>query len=120
MGAFFLLRINDHMQYLRKISATLDGGGTFHGTDPHDCQLGHWLDDAGPQESAEYGPSAVAVFDALREPHEEFHLSSKRALAFKDAGDEAGAAAQSTQMHQLSNTLVAGLLELDGLASGKR
>lgn len=64
MGAFFLLRISDHMQYLRKITAALEGHGDFRGfgSDSHECKLGRWIDGAGRQESAGYGPVAVRLF----------------------------------------------------------
>lgn len=39
--AFFLQRINDHVQYLSKIKATLTRGGDFQGTHCQDCALGH-------------------------------------------------------------------------------
>lgn len=48
--AFFLLRLNDHIQYLKKIDATLAGTNNFEGTDCHDCKLGKWLYGVGVQE----------------------------------------------------------------------
>jgi hypothetical protein len=119
MGAFFLLRINDHMQYLRKISATLDGTGEFQGSSHHDCMLGRWINTTGPQECAEFGPAAVEVFKAIYDPHEAFHLASGRALAFRAAGREHDSARESTELHRLSNELVSKLLHLDSLAAGK-
>ena len=68
--AFFILRLNDHIQYLRKIQATLEGTGDFHGTDYHDCKLGKWLYSTGPAEAEAAGPEAKALFDSLFEPHQ--------------------------------------------------
>jgi hypothetical protein len=119
MGAFFLLRINDHMQYLKKIKATLDGAGEFRGGDHHSCKLGTWIDGAGPAEAAEVGPKAVASFERLYEPHERFHLASGRALALQEVDRVEECERAVTEMHQLSSTLVDLLLQLDAQASGR-
>jgi hypothetical protein len=120
MGAFFLLRMNDHLQYLGKIKATLDGRGDFQGSDHHSCKLGKWLDGEGPQEAACIGAEGKAVFDALVEPHRRFHEASNQALILKGDGDGAGAEARVTEMHQLSAQLVDKLLELDRLSMGRK
>jgi len=120
MGAFFLLRINDHLQYLKKTKSTLDGAGDFQGTDHHSCKLGVWMDTLGPQESIEVGPQAGAVFNAIHVPHEQFHSASERALSLKSAGSNREREKAITEMHQLSGALVDLLLQLDSLASGKR
>jgi hypothetical protein len=119
MGAFFLLRINDHMQYLKKINATLEGRGDFRGGDHHSCKLGNWLDGTGPQEAAEAGPQAVALLEDIWRPHELFHLASGEALALQAAGRQEESKRASTEMHRLSSTLVDLLLGLDRVASGK-
>ena len=120
MGAFFLLRINDHMQYLKKIKATLDGVGDFQGTDHHGCKLGVWMDTLGPQEAAEVGSDAKAVFNSILDPHERFHSASGRALALKSVEPNRERENAITEMLQLSGALVALLLQLDSLAAGKR
>lgn len=119
MGAFFLLRINDHMQYLKKINATLEGRGEFRGGDHHSCKLGQWIDTAGPREVAEVGPRASSLFEGIRGPHEQFHAASGRALALQVAGRPEDSKVEITQMHRLSNALVDLLLGLDQVASGK-
>ncbi|MBK1724610.1 CZB domain-containing protein [Thiocystis violacea] len=116
--AFFLLRLNDHIQYLRKIQATLDGKGDFRGTDFHACKLGTWLYGAGPAEAAAAGPEAAALFDSLIEPHQRFHQASHEAIARQEAGDPAGSRAAVTEMMTLSATLVDTLLALDKAAKG--
>jgi hypothetical protein len=119
MGAFFLLRINDHLQYLKKINATLEGRGDFLGGDHHSCKLGQWIDSSGPREASEVGAQAVALFEGVRAPHEQFHVASSRALALRAQGQERESAREVTQMHRLSSALVDLLLGLDQIASGK-
>ncbi|MCG6863517.1 MAG: CZB domain-containing protein [Chromatiaceae bacterium] len=114
--AFFILRLNDHIQYLRKIQATLEGTGDFHGTDYHDCKLGKWLYSTGPAEAEAAGPEAKALFDSLFEPHQRFHDASHSAIDKKEAGDEAGSQAEVTEMMKLSVSLVDNLLALDKAA----
>jgi hypothetical protein len=116
MGAFFLLRLNDHIQYLNRIKATLNGTSDFRGSGHHDCKLGKWIDSAGPAEASEAGPQARAVFDALAEPHRQFHEASAKALELSLAGRSAEAEAEITAMHRLSALLVDRLLELDRLS----
>jgi hypothetical protein len=112
--AFFLQRLNDHIQYLKKIDNTLKGQGDFEGCDHHSCKLGLWVDKEGPQEVAALSNSkAVEIFESMKEPHEKFHAASKQALEKKRAGDEEGAKAAMTDMHSLSAILSNKLLELD-------
>ena len=120
MGAFFLLRMNDHLQYLNRLHATLDGRGDFRGSGHHDCKLGRWLDTNGPVETGEIGPDAQSLFDSIIEPHRLFHEASSQALEFKEAGNQAAAEEKLTEMHQLSALLVDKLLKLDTLAAGKK
>ncbi|TXH71813.1 MAG: hypothetical protein E6Q83_00935 [Thiothrix sp.] len=111
--AFFLQRINDHVQYLSKIKATLTRGGDFQGTHCQDCALGHWLYGKGAQEIKTLGKDAHQLFEQLIEPHEKFHEASQRALAHFQAGDELAQYRAMTDMHQLSNHLIRMLLALD-------
>ncbi|WP_295388586.1 CZB domain-containing protein [uncultured Thiodictyon sp.] len=120
MGAFFLLRLNDHIQYLNRIKATLNGTGDFRGGSHHDCKLGKWMDGAGPAEAAEAGPAAKAVFDSLAEPHQQFHEASAKALELSLAGQASEAEAEMTAMHTLSGVLVDRLLELDRLSGAAK
>ena len=119
MGAFFLLRINDHMQYLKKINATLEGRGDFQGNDHQHCKLGQWIASVGPREAAEAGAEATALFEGIRGPHEKFHAASGRALAFRAAGRQTESQEEVTEMHRLSTALVDLLLGLDRTASVK-
>lgn len=120
MGAFYLLRMNDHLQYLNRIKSTLDGRGDFRGCDHHSCKLGTWLDNDGPREVNEMGDEASAVFASLIEPHRQFHDASSQALLLREAGDQAGCEARLTEMHQLSTQLVNKLLYLDKLSCIKK
>ncbi|HEC85057.1 MAG: hypothetical protein DRR08_03410 [Candidatus Parabeggiatoa sp. nov. 2] len=114
--AFFLKRLNDHVQYLKKIDAAIKGESDFQGTPHRDCQLGQWLyDEGGAEVAAMENSNAKEVFESLLEPHERFHTISKEALEKKRAGDEAGAQAILTEMHVLSTLITNKLLELDGM-----
>ena len=113
--AFFLRRMNDHVQYLGKIKATLEDKGDFYGTDHHSCKLGLWLDSDGPGESSAISTKAREIFDQLLEPHERFHYASRLALNCKAAGDPSGMDEAITEMFKLSNRLVNILIELDNL-----
>ncbi|MDM8545043.1 CZB domain-containing protein [Candidatus Venteria ishoeyi] len=115
--AFFLQRLNDHVQYLKKINATLEGKSDFQGTAHTDCKLGQWIYGEGADEVASLSdPKAQETFDALKEPHEKFHDISKDALAKKIAGDEEGARRAETDMHVLSTNIYNKLLDLDGMS----
>lgn len=119
MGAFFLLRMNDHLQYLNRVKATLDGKGDFRGSDHHSCKFGRWLDSDGPHEATSLGDDARAIFDSIIEPHERFHDASAQALRLHDAGDLEQSRQKVTEMHRLSSQLVDKLLQLDRLAAGR-
>ena len=114
--AFFLLRLNDHVQYLRRVQATLDGKDDFQGSDFHDCKLGKWLYGEGAAEAQATGAQAKEIFDGLLEPHQRFHEASQQALLSRQQGDAAASHGAVTQMHKLSNTLVDMLLSLDKLS----
>ena len=114
-SAFFLRRMNDHVQYLGKIKATLEDKGDFQGSDHHSCKLGQWLDNEGPEQSSAISEEARTVFDQLLEPHERFHQASKLALERKASGDPAGMEEAMTEMFKLSNTLVNMLMRLDAM-----
>jgi hypothetical protein len=115
--AFFLMRLNDHIQYLKKIDATLKGQSDFQGTSHHDCKLGKWLYGEGPAEIASMKDSkAKEVFDSMLEPHERFHAFGKEALEKKQATDDDGMKQAVTGMYTLSSILTNKLLELDRMA----
>ena len=119
--AFFLLRLNDHVLYLKRIQATLEGTGDFQGTDYHECKLGKWLYGEGSEEADALGPEAKALFESLFEPHQQFHEASRHAVDKHAAGDVGiavsgatdAARAAATEMHKLSTVLVNKLLTLD-------
>ncbi|BAO45716.1 CZB domain-containing protein [Thiolapillus brandeum] len=115
-SAFFFQRLNDHIQYLKKIQGAIEDKNSFKGTDPHHCKLGEWLYGTGPEEAAAISDLARDIFDELFEPHEEFHQASSRALEKHAAGDDSGCTEEMTQMHILSGTLVNILIKLDDLS----
>ncbi len=112
--AFFMMRLNDHIQYLKKMEAALKGNNDFSGTDHKTCKLGCWLHAEGKVEVAEmHSPKAQEVFESLFEPHQQFHQAGQRALSAKAAGDDLSAKEAMTEMYQLSALLTNRLLELD-------
>lgn len=117
-SAFFLRRMNDHIQYLGKLKATLADKGDFQGSDFHACKLGQWLDGEGAVQASALGDETRALFDALIEPHERFHAASHRALVCKAEGDREGMESAMTEMFKLSVTLVDTLMQLDARSQG--
>jgi hypothetical protein len=118
--AFFLMRLNEHIQYLKKIEATLEGKEDFQGSSHYDCQLGQWLYGAGSQEvTALQDEQALQVFNSLLEPHERFHRVTKQLLEQKSAVNETTTQLAMTEMHKLSQILSQKLLALDALAMAK-
>lgn len=116
--AFFLIRINDHVQYLKKINRTLEGQDSFQGCSHTECKLGKWIYGDGETEIAALNnPKAQELFEELKEPHQRFHQVSADALAKQQAGDPDGAQQSITEMHKLSTIIYNKLLELDKLSS---
>ena len=116
-NTFFLLRLNDHLQYLNQIERTLSGNGHFKGIAHTECELGRWIYGRGAQEiTALHSEQAQQVFESIKQPHENFHLLSHQAVARKQAGDEEGARAAFREMHRMSVTICSKLLELDKMS----
>ena len=105
-SAFFLRRMNDPIQYLGRIKATL-------------AERGQWLDSEGPEQASALGGASRAIFDSLLRPHEAFHQASHQALSCKTTGDMAEMESAMTEMFKLSVTLVDTLIKLDTLSQGK-
>jgi hypothetical protein len=116
MSAFFFQRINDHIQYLRRLEKRLKGDGDFQGSDYHDCQLGKWLYGPGQEEVIAFGEDAKRCFEKLLEPHRHFHEAGALALVAAQEGRTAEVKAAITEMLKLSNTLVNGMMDLDRLS----
>ncbi len=115
-SAFFFLRINDHLQYLRRIEKTLNGTGDFRGTAHDACKLGLWMQGEGRSQAEEISPEAVKLFDDLFEPHKAFHEASARAIETKERGDETASYNAITEMMSLSVILINKLSEIDKLS----
>ena len=111
--AFFMQRLNDHIQYLDKVTKTIKGLMDFHGSDCHCCKLGMWLDTDGKQEINAYATGANHLFDTLVTQHEQFHVISSNVLEKHQQGDKDSAYKAMTEMHKLSGQLVSILLEID-------
>lgn len=113
--AFFLKRLNDHVQYLRQMKARLDGNNQFEPTSCRICALGEWLYGEGMKYASEHSEIMLNLFHALLEPHERFHAVSEEALRCQQAGDELGMRRALTEMHTLSTTLINILLKMDAI-----
>ena len=111
--AFFVQRLNDHIQYLDKVTKTLKGKTNFAGTDCRCCKLGQWIYTEGRKEISLYAPDAMPLFEQLIEKHEEFHVISGEILDQFNAGDISQIHQEMTQVHKLSNQLVSILLQID-------
>ena len=111
--AFFMQRLNDHIQYLDKVTKTLKGTADFHGSDCHCCKLGMWLDNEGKQEIEEYATGASHLFGTLQEQHEKFHVLSNDVLQAHEQQDGDNSYKAMTEMHKVSGQLVSLLLEVD-------
>jgi hypothetical protein len=120
MGAFLLLRINEHLQNLKQITVTLEGRRDFRGGDHHACKLGHRIDTTGPQEAAEVSSSTAALFRGIPDPHEQLHAAGGRTLAFRATERVTGwAHHEVNELRRISPTAVDLLLGSDRPVSGK-
>ncbi len=116
-SAFFLMRLNDHVQYLKKVNATLKGEMDFAGNSHDECKLGAWILNDGPAEVAKLSdPRAQEVFESIKAPHQKFHDVGKMAIAHKKTGEEEQATKLVTEMHKLSTDISNKLLELDKMS----
>ena len=111
---FFFQRLNDHVQYLRRLQTAIEKGeSNFCGSDFHSCKLGRWLYGTGPEEVQNLDSESRALFEKLFQPHEAFHLAGQRALKAQQAGDGEAVQRALGEMTQLSTILVDLLIELD-------
>ena len=111
--AFFMQRLNDHIQYLDKVTRTIKGKMEFAGTNCRCCKLGQWIYAEGREEISSYAPAAAPLFEQLIEKHEEFHVISNTILAQFHAGDISQIHQEMTEVHKLSSQLVSILLDID-------
>lgn len=111
--AFFMQRLNDHIQYLDKVTRTIKGKMEFAGTNCRCCKLGQWIYAEGREEVSLYAPAAMPLFVQLIEKHEEFHVISGKILEQFQTGDIGQIHQEMTEVHKLSNQLVSILLEID-------
>ncbi|MCK5918404.1 MAG: CZB domain-containing protein [Cocleimonas sp.] len=113
---FFLTHLNEHIQYLTKIKATLKDKNDFCGTDHHLCKLGNWLYGDGRDQVTAISDEMATLFNKLFEPHKAFHRESVNAITAHKEGNHKERELAFTQMHVLSNTLVFLLLKMDATA----
>lgn len=112
-SAFFMQRLNDHIQYLSRVTKTLADKDDFHGTDCHSCKLGKWIDSSGREDVVAHAPHAEGLFERLVERHEYFHSVSNEVLAKHQVGDTVNCYRAMTEMHKVSGQLVSLLLDID-------
>lgn len=115
-NAFFVQRLNDHIQYLRKVTNTLKGADDFQGTECTQCKLGQWLYHEGQADFNACVPDGNELFALLEEKHKRFHVFSNDALAKHRSGDSINSYRAMTEMHKLSNEMVKLLLTADRYA----
>ena len=115
--AFFLMRLNDHIQYLKKIEKRLKEENDFAGSSYKECKLGKWLYGEGGHEVACLNnKEAQEIFDSLFEPHQRFHEASSQALERYQSGDASGAHQAITEMYIFSRIITQKLLQLDAMS----
>jgi len=116
--AFFLIHLNNHIQYLKNLEKALKGESSFQGSGHQECALGRWLhSEAGQREIAALkNTKARQLFESLLEPHERFHEVSRRALEKRQSGELEEVHTAVTEMHVLSHLITQKLLELDALS----
>lgn len=112
-NAFFVQRLNDHIQYLRRVTNTLKGEDDFHGSSHTQCKLGRWLYSEGKDDLGACMPEGRRLFESLLAKHQHFHDVSDDALAKHAAGDYINSYRAMTEMLKLSGELVSLLLEAD-------
>jgi len=115
-GAYFVIRINDHIRYLRMVEKALDGSAEFEPAAFDGCKLGQWLLGEGWLETHALGPEAVDLFKQLVEPHNAFHDAGHRALDLHAEGNISGTREAVTQMMKSSVHLINLLGRLDEIA----
>lgn len=116
-SAFFVQSLNDHVQYLRKVTNTLKGIDDFHGNTCTQCKLGQWLYQDGRGNLEACTPDGSHLFGLLEDRHKRFHDFSNEVLAQHRSGDAVGSYRAMTEMHKLSNEMVSLLLKADRHAS---
>ncbi|MCK6602030.1 MAG: CZB domain-containing protein [Bacteroidetes bacterium] len=106
--------MNDHIQYMMKIIATLKNDGSFQGSDPHMCRFGIWYYGVAKDEILSLNSSeAVEIFNSLEAIHTAFHLAGEQGLNSKNKGDQNGVEKAISDLSTLSNQIVTKFLQLD-------
>lgn len=116
-NAVFIRRLNDHLQYLERVTDTLKGESDFQGVSCTECKLGRWIDSDGRDIMEACVPDGARLFEALVEKHRQFHVISDEALARQAAGDYLNGYRAMTEMLRVSNELASLLLDADQWAS---
>jgi hypothetical protein len=116
-NAFFVQRLNDHIQYLRRVTNTLKGEDDFRGCTCNQCKLGLWLYSEGREALEACTEDGEYLFTVLEEKHKRFHDVSHEALVRHAAGDYVNGYRSMTDMLRISRELVSLLLEADQQAS---
>lgn len=115
-NAYFLQRLNEHVQYLRRVNATLKGEDHFQGKAHTECKLGQWLYGTGEQ-LLQINAVTQELFTMIEGKHHAFHEASDQALALHHAGDHVNSYRAMTTMLKVSGELVNLLLTADQQAA---
>jgi Chemoreceptor zinc-binding domain len=110
-----------HLEWMRKLTAFLDGGcekwttlTEAQATSQFECELGEWL--------YSYGLAKYAAFPAIRElerMHGELHSTIRRTLEFKKSGNVAAGKQECHKVKPLSDKLIALLNGLEKEVASK-
>ncbi|MFK5893120.1 MAG: CZB domain-containing protein [Pseudomonadota bacterium] len=116
-NSFLMFRLNDHIQYMKKIQRTLSDKSDFKGLEHQHCKLGEWLYGDGIEEiKSTNNKELEEIFQSLYEPHKKYHDASKKALQHHNENNEKEARQYETKMIVISSILVNLLLKLDASA----
>lgn len=115
----FRKALDNHLNYLKDVQETIHGVSDYCGTDHLACPLGKWIYGKGAEDVKVFGQKAMAIFQQLHEPHEQFHISSNKVIqAFSDHKQEEAKRPLSDMIIQ-SNKLIQLITELSEIAEKK-
>ena len=101
----------DHLEWKSKLKSSLAEGENHSeglAISHRDCELGKWLYSRGLQKYDHY-----PLILELERTHQDLHLIARRIMEMRDSGDRDGARQEFRRMAQLSDELIAQLMELE-------
>ena len=116
--AFFLSRLNEHLQYMGDVEKSLNGDCEFQGCEFNHCQLGQWLYGAGTEEVLSLKNNrALKMFNRLFDVHKKFHEAGDQALLQKRRGYSEISSQCLSDMQLFCSQLITILLALDDIVN---